>query len=60
MPASACGSRIVKPEKPKTFALAVISQSESGCLSTPTRPPGSNDTKKKSRQPQSMLRTAPE
>ena len=47
------------PENPNNFALAASTQSASGGLSTETRPPWSNDAKKKLCQLVIMLRTAP-
>ena len=47
IPRIASGSSRLSGEKPNSFALAVCTHRPSGGLSTETRPPGSNDTKKK-------------
>ncbi len=44
---SACGSRMLNPLYPSTFAQAAWIQRATGGLSTVTYPAGSNDPKKK-------------
>ena len=43
----ASGSSRLSGEKPNSFALAACTHRASGGLSTVTRPPGSNETKRK-------------
>ena len=57
-PARAWGSIRLRPENPKTLALATCSQKPSGGLSMVTKPPGSNALNRKLCQLCSMLLTA--